>query len=81
MPIYLYLCPLCGEVDGVWGHVNEDRKVHEECGRTMKRLISKANITPVMHEYLEGNMGHEPVVVKGRVHHRQLLKERGLSER
>ncbi len=81
MPIYTYKCSLCGEVDGVWGHVSEERKVHDECGRTMTRLISRANITPVMHEHVEWNMGHEPVVVKGRVHHRQLLKERGLSER
>jgi hypothetical protein len=81
MPIYTYLCPLCGEVDNVWGHIGEDRKIHEDCGRTMTRLVSLSNITPVMHEHIDGNMGHEPVVVKGRVHHRQLLRERGLSER
>jgi len=79
MPLYDAACPKCGDKENIWGGINEALKC--DCGRTMTRLISKANITPVMHEHVEYNMGHEPVVVKGRVHHRQLLKERGLSER
>ena len=82
MPIYLYLCPLCGEVDDVWGHVNEDRKTHDECGRTMKRLISRFNVNPDYPAWLDENLCWQdgvPVLVKGRRHQKQLLKERGLE--
>ena len=81
MPIYDYCCPLCGEVSNVWAHVNEPRKVHEECGRTMTRLISAPMVHPTFHEYVEENMGHEPVVIHSRTQRNRLEKERGLYGR
>ena len=78
MPIYTYKCPLCGEVDGVWGHHSEDRKVHEDCGRTMVRVISASRVHPPFHEYIEENMGHEPVVITSRTQRDRLERERGL---
>lgn len=84
MPLYLYLCPLCGEVDNVWGHINEDRKVHEECGRTMTRQISLSNVNPDYEAWMDDNLSGTdgaPVLVRGRRHQKQLLKERGLAIR
>jgi len=84
MPLYDYLCPLCGEVENVWAHMNEDRKIHEECGKTMKRQISMSNISPDYAPWLDENMSGQdgaPVLVKGRRHQKQLLKERGLHIR
>jgi putative FmdB family regulatory protein len=84
MPIYDYLCPRCGEVSDIWAHINEERKVHEECGSTMTRLISPTrcnpDYAPWMDENLSGQDG-KPVLVKSRRHHKQLLKERGLAIR
>lgn len=81
MPIYLYECPRCGEVDNVWANVSEDRKVHEECGATMTRLISAPAVRGDLEPYLETNMGHEPVYVKSRRHRERLCKDRGLTIR
>lgn len=78
MPIYDYSCPLCGEVPNVWAHVSEERKVHEECGRTMIRLISAPMVHPPFHEYVEENMGHEPVTITSRGQRDRLERERGL---
>ncbi len=81
-PLYDFCCPLCGEVRDVWAHINETRKVHEECGRTMKRLISAPNINPDIEPYLEENISyHKPVYIKSRRHREQVLKEHGLSAR
>ena len=82
MPIYDYLCPRCGEVSDVWAHMNEERKVHDECGSTMKRLISRSNVNPDYPAWMDDNLcGQDgaPVLVKGRRHQKQLLKERGLE--
>lgn len=78
MPIYDYKCELCGEVCNVWAHVNEDRKVHEECGRTMTRLISAPMIDPPWFDYVEQNMGHDPIVITSRGQRDRLERERGL---
>ena len=77
MPLYLYSCPRCGEVDNVWAGVNEDVKVHD-CGAKMTRLISATMVQPVFHEYVEENMGHDPVVIHSRTQRDRLEKERGL---
>lgn len=81
MPLYCYSCPKCGEVDNVWAHHTEDRKVHEECGSTMSRLISLANIQPDMAPYVDHDMAAKPVPIKSRRHHRQMMKEHGVSLR
>ena len=84
MPIYDFLCPLCGEVNNVWGHINEDRKMHDECGRTMIRQISRCNVNPDYEPWLDDNLSGQdgtPIAVRSRRHHKQLLKERGLSIR
>ena len=81
MPIYDYECPRCGEVSNVWAHTSERRKVHEECGATMERLISGSRVHPPFHENVEENMGHEPVVISSRTQRDRLEKERGLYGR
>lgn len=84
MPLYLYSCPRCGEVDNVWAHINEDRKMHEECGSMMRRLISPSNINPDYEPWLDEHMSGQdgkPVLVRGRRHQKQLMKERGLEVR
>jgi hypothetical protein len=45
----------------------------------MIRLISKANVNPDF-EYLEENMGQEPVWIKSRQHRKEELKKRNLHD-
>lgn len=78
MPLYCYSCPKCGDVDNVWGHINEDRKVHDDCGSTMKRVISMSRVHPPFHEYVEENMGHNPMTITSRGQRDRLERERGL---
>lgn len=84
MPIYCYHCPVCGEVDNIWAHTNEDRKIHEECGNTMRRLISLSNVNPDYQPWVDENLcgqDGEKILVRSRRHQAQLLKERGLHIR
>lgn len=78
MPLYLYSCPLCGEVDNVWAGVNEMRKVHDECGKTMKRLISPTRINPDIQPYIDTEMSWEGTHIRSRRHRDEVLKEKGL---
>ena len=78
MPIYDYQCSLCGLVENVWARTNEERMVHGDCGNTMKRVISSPNIAPPWFDYVEENMGHDPVHIGSRTQRDRLEKERGL---
>ena len=76
MPLYDARCSKCGVKENVWGGVNETLKC--ECGRTMRRLISASMIHPPFHEYVEENMGHDPVTISSRTQRDRLERERGL---
>ena len=77
MPLYDYRCRKCGEVNNVWAKM-EDTTLRHSCGYNMRRLISASMIHPPFHEYVEENMGHDPVTISSRTQRDRLEKERGL---
>lgn len=81
MPLYDYSCPKCGEVTNVWAGINEMELKHDQCGSKMKRLISSSMIEPPWFDYVEENMGHDPVLITSRQHRDRLEKELGLYGR
>ena len=81
MPLYDYECRRCGPVENVWAGI-DDAELKHECGAIMRRVISRFNVNPDYPAWLDENLcGQDgvPVLVKGRRHQKQLLKERGLE--
>lgn len=80
--VYDYACPECGKTFEGYNRV-ANRATHVcDCGATalLKFSIKPIQVTPVIHEFVERHFGPKPVLVRGRTHKRQLLKELGLVQ-
>jgi putative FmdB family regulatory protein len=80
MPRYDFTCSAHGRVEDLIARWDEYEKPCPECGQPMTRLLPIPNIAPDIQPFLDENLGHEPVYVKSRRHHKQLLKDRGLVQ-
>lgn len=86
MPIYTFECPKCGATEEQWRKLEQfgERKLCVKCPCfvEMNFIIPRFNINPDYKPWLDENLcGQDgvPVLVKGRRHQKQLLKERGLE--
>ena len=78
MPRYDFTCSMHGRVDDLIARSDEYSKPCPECGQAMTRLLPIPAIIPDYEPWIDENLGHNPVYVTSRRHHKQLLKERGL---
>ena len=81
--LYDYECRTCGHSFEASSSVaSRNEMACEECGAPATRLFTLAPLefTPVIHEFVEHNFGPSPVLVRGRTHKRELLKEKGLIQ-
>jgi putative FmdB family regulatory protein len=80
MPRYDFRCPSCGlTTERVLTLARyDDPQGCESCGGDMRRLISAPRVNPAWQEYLEENMGQDPVHIRSREHYKQELQKRGL---
>ncbi len=84
MPLYLYLCPECGEKDDVWANIDEMQKACD-CGAIMQRLISPTRIQCDIEPYFDENLGDSRKCPNGqwvtsRQDRKRKMKELGLAE-
>lgn len=85
MPIYEFECDSCRVVQEKFFKLGEiDRVICLDCccdGKAYRVMSRPAQVAPCWPEYMDHNLGDEPVLVKGRGHRKQLMKERGLEEK
>jgi putative FmdB family regulatory protein len=81
MPRYDYECEKCKSVREFIFTVREKPLSVRcpVCGLFMKSIISKVNIITDWAPYIDDNMLSEPVLVKSRKHHSELLKRFNLE--
>lgn len=81
MPLYDFKCLAHGRINDIVARPDEHYKPCPDCGQAMTRLFpSSWSTIPDIQPYLDENMGHNPIYVKSRRHHKQLMKERGLVQ-
>ena len=81
MPIYDFECQECGETSENWATVDERTRACS-CGGQMARLItSRYNINPGTYDYVEDNLGPNPVRINGREHLERVMRREGVSAR
>lgn len=81
MPLYDFECTACGAVSEHLAAINE-KTMTCECGSTMRRLITtNYSVAGDLESYVESNLGHEPIRIKGRKHLEAEMKKRGLYVR
>jgi len=81
MPVYEYECNECGRISEIFCKIKEKPVgiLCKECGKYARAIISKPqDVLPAWDEYFDENLGHEPILIKGRRHRKELMKERGL---
>ena len=83
MPIYEYECQNCGELTEAIFSMKEDIPAITCpfcCSRARKIISRPQAVAPLWEEYWEENLGHEPVLIKGRRHRKEVMKANGLEE-
>lgn len=81
MPLYDFSCSACGgQQNDIVARPDENSKPCPSCGKAMTRLLPIPNVQSDYEPWVDDNLGHEPVYVKSRRHHKQLLRERGLVQ-
>lgn len=78
MPIYVYRCTSCDDVQEIVRHVSAHTKTVDcHCGGMAKQVITPLHVVPDIDPYKSMVTGER---IKGRSHHREHIRQHGLVE-
>jgi len=84
MPIYEFECGSCDAItERMWPLSASENMVTscQLCGFTAKKVPSQTQaVKPDWDPYVDHNLGDKPVMVQGRGHRKELMKENNLIE-
>lgn len=81
MPVYSYKCKKCGVLADKINTIDNRKQGPECCGEIMTQYYGNYHVVPDFEPYIDYNLSEKPVYVKSKQHRKQIMKERGISEK